>query len=204
MCLELSSGTELTPRTSQVAQTKLVFGLISGVAVYFIACLLTIPILPLSILGLPVLMWVTLRWLEVRLLLVRRRVRWLMTCLHLQDCTSSLRAALALFRLLHLGKGQLLLLREMREGLRERVEDVAARDCGLPRDSAKYLIDRPRWRGLHAGFFSLQRRRKKGASAASARLRSDLGASTVSIIDLTWPFFPFASRLERGAQAVGH
>lgn len=125
----------------EVAQTKLVYGLISFLGVYFMALVFSALFLPITAIGIPVLMWLTLRWLE--------------------DFTSSLRAALALFRLLHLGKGQLLLLREMREGLRERVEAVAVRDMGLPRDSDKYLLDRPKWRGLHAGFFSLQRRRKK-------------------------------------------
>lgn len=127
---------------SQVAQTKLVFGLLSGLGVYALSLLLTLPLLPLTVPLFPLLMWVTLRWLE--------------------DLTSSLRAALALFRLLLMGKRQLLLLREMREGLRARVEEVAVRDCGLPREGERYLADRPRWRGLHAGFFSLRRRRKKG------------------------------------------
>ncbi|KAM0751732.1 hypothetical protein T439DRAFT_300728 [Meredithblackwellia eburnea MCA 4105] len=125
----------------EVAQTKLVYGLITGIGVYLLSVLLTWPIAPLTMVGVPVLMWITLRWLE--------------------DFTSSLRAALALFRLLHLGKHQLLLLREMRESLRVRVEEVAVRDCGLPRDSDVYLVSRGRWRGLHAGFFSLNRRRKK-------------------------------------------
>ena len=49
----------------QQAQTKLIYGLLAGLTVYFSACVLTIPILPLSAVGVPVLMWVTLRWLEV-------------------------------------------------------------------------------------------------------------------------------------------
>ncbi|KAI5481332.1 hypothetical protein MNV49_004954 [Pseudohyphozyma bogoriensis] len=128
-------------KTYQVAQTKLVYGLITGVSVYALCVTFTLPFAIITVPGIPVLMWVTLRWLE--------------------DFTSSLRAALALFRLLMIGKGQLLLLREMREELRGRVVDVAVRDCGLPADSDKYLAARPKWRGLHAGFFSLRRRRKK-------------------------------------------
>lgn len=75
---------------------------------------------------------------------------------------SSLRAVVALFRLLHLGKHQLVKLREMRERLRKRVAAVAVRDCGLPMESERWELERRHW-GLHAGFFSLNRRRKKGA-----------------------------------------
>lgn len=54
----------------------------------------------------------------------------------------------------------------MRDGLRERVEELAVRDCGLPREPEKYLVNvDQRWKSaLSAGFFSLRRRRKKGES----------------------------------------
>ncbi|GAA5854962.1 hypothetical protein JCM9279_003589 [Rhodotorula babjevae] len=143
----------------EVAQTKLVTGLISGLAVLAVASLLTFPLLPL--LNVPVLlafMWLTLRFLE--------------------DLTSSLRAALALARLLFVGKRQLLLLREMRDDLRMRVERLAVERAGLPRDAEVFVQERDkRWNkvGLAAlpgssfldrfafdvGFFDVRRRRKK-------------------------------------------
>lgn len=149
-------------RVPQVAQTKLVTGLISGVAVVAVASLVTFPLLPF--LNVPVLlafMWLTLRFLE--------------------DLTSSLRAALALARLLFVGKRQLLLLREMRDDLRQRVERLAVERAGLPRDAGVFVSERERrWTrlGLSAlpgssfldrfafdvGFFDVRRRRKKGES----------------------------------------
>jgi glycerol-3-phosphate O-acyltransferase/dihydroxyacetone phosphate acyltransferase len=115
--------------------------LITGLAIYGLSLLLTLPIILITLPGIPLLMWLTLRWLE--------------------DFTSSLRAALALVRLLSLGKGELGSLQRMREGLRVRVVEVAVRDAGLPEDSQVYLKGGSRW-ARYAGFFSLQRRRKKG------------------------------------------
>lgn len=148
-------------------------GLISGLAVLALASLVTFPLLPL--LNVPVLlafMWLTLRFLE--------------------DLTSSLRAALALARLLFVGKRQLLLLREMRDDLRQRVERLAVERAGLPRDAEVFVQERERrWKkvGLAAlpgssfldrfafdvGFFDVRRRRKKGASFVS--LSSSLWSS---------------------------
>ncbi|GAA5869339.1 hypothetical protein JCM8547_008648 [Rhodosporidiobolus lusitaniae] len=109
----------------EIAQTKLAVGLGSGLAILTLASLLTFPFLPF--LNLPVLlslMWLTLRFLE--------------------DLTSSLRAALALSRLLFMGKKQLKMLREMRSGLRERVERLAVERAGLPRDAGVFVRQRER------------------------------------------------------------
>jgi len=170
----LGPASVLTPKSRpQVAQTKLVTGLISGLAVLALASLVTFPLVPL--LNVPVLlafMWLTLRFLE--------------------DLTSSLRAALALARLLFVGKRQLLLLREMRDDLRQRVERLAVERAGLPRDAEVFVQERERrWKkvGLAAlpgssfldrfafdvGFFDVRRRRKKGASFVS--LSSSLWSS---------------------------
>lgn len=128
-----------------MAQTKVTYGFITGMIVYLIFLLFTLPILPLSLPLFPILLWLSLRWLE--------------------DLTSSLRASLALFRLLYLGKTQLVMLRSMREGLRVRVQELAVQRCGLPRDAEKYFLaeekKRPRWKEA-SGFFSIKRRRKKG------------------------------------------
>lgn len=119
-------------------------------AVWFVFSIATLPILPLSFIAFPVIMWLTLRWLE--------------------DLTSSLRASLALFRLLWIGKRQLMLLRDMRESLRVRVERLAVERCGLPADAEKWFLAeekraRRRWTPPKPGFldfFSIKRRRKKG------------------------------------------
>jgi glycerol-3-phosphate O-acyltransferase/dihydroxyacetone phosphate acyltransferase len=126
-----------------VAQTKLIFGLLTGVGLYVFYLLLLLPLLPITLPLFPVFFWLSLRWME--------------------DLMSSLRASLALLRLLSLGKGQLLLLRQMREGLRERVERIAIEE-GLPQDPNDLVMKTPRWkRALHAGFFSVRTRRKKGS-----------------------------------------
>ncbi|GAA5836273.1 hypothetical protein JCM11251_001449 [Rhodosporidiobolus azoricus] len=138
----------------EIAQTKLVYGLGSGLAVLAVSTFLTTPFLPLlNVVLLPTLMWLTLRFLE--------------------DLFSSLRALLALFRLLLLGKSQLTLLREMRSQLRERVEKVAVERAGLPRDATVFVGERERrWKRLGLGrveegvvgwlgFFDVRRRRKK-------------------------------------------
>ncbi|KAM0789882.1 hypothetical protein ACM66B_006726 [Microbotryomycetes sp. NB124-2] len=133
----------------EIAQTKLVTGLITGIAVWILFALATFPILPLSLVLFPVIMWLTLRWLE--------------------DLTSSLRASLSLFRLLWIGKAQLMLLRQMREDLRVRVERLAVERCGLPADAEKWFFAeekaaRRRWVPRKPGFldfFSIKRRRKK-------------------------------------------
>ncbi|GAA5971209.1 hypothetical protein JCM3765_007358 [Sporobolomyces pararoseus] len=138
----------------EIAQTKLVYGVGSGFLVLLLCTLFTLPLTPLNLFFLfPLVMWLTLRFLE--------------------DLTSSLRALLALFRLLLLGKRQLLLLRSMRDDLRERVETLAVEKAGLPRDSKVFITSRERkWkaRGLGRleegvkgwmGFFDPRRRRKK-------------------------------------------
>ncbi|GAA5918945.1 hypothetical protein JCM5296_005790 [Sporobolomyces johnsonii] len=137
----------------EVAQTKLVYGLGVGVLVLSVCTLLTLRWTPLNLVFFPVLMWLTLRFLE--------------------DLASSLRALLALLRLLLLGKRQLLMLRSMRDGLRERVERVAVGRAGLPRDAGVFVNERERrWDrvglgrielgvGGWVGFFDPRRRRKK-------------------------------------------
>lgn len=138
----------------QIAQTKLVYGFGSGFVVVAACVLLTLPLTPVNIFVVPMFLWLTLRFLE--------------------DLTSSLRALLALLRLLLLGKRQLLMLRSMRDELRERVERVAVERAGLPRDASVFVRSRERrWRavglgrleeGVKAwiGFFDPRRRRKKG------------------------------------------
>ncbi|CEQ41102.1 SPOSA6832_02777, partial [Sporobolomyces salmonicolor] len=140
-------------RPRQVAQTKLVYGFLTGVFVLGLCTLLSLRFTPFNLVFFPLLMWLTLRFLE--------------------DLASSLRALLALLRLLLLGKRQLLMLRSMRDGLRERVERVAVDRAGLPRDAGVFVRERERrWDrvglgrielgvGGWVGFFDPRRRRKK-------------------------------------------
>lgn len=119
------------------------------------ATLATLPFFPLNVAFFTALMWLTLRFLE--------------------DLASSVRAALALLRLLLLGKRQLVLLRSMREDLHARVERLAVERAGLPRDAGVFVQERERrWRklglglgladvlGERLGYFNPRRRRKKG------------------------------------------
>lgn len=141
----------------EVAQTKLTYGLLTGVAVLTVATIATFPLFPFNLAFFAGLMWLTLRFLE--------------------DLASSVRAALALARLLLLGKRQLLLLRSLREDLHVRVERLAVERAGLPREAGVFVQEREkRWRSLglglgvidalgeRLGYFNPRRRRKKGAS----------------------------------------
>ncbi|KAG8909383.1 hypothetical protein FRC01_006977 [Tulasnella sp. 417] len=149
----------------EVAQTKLVYGLASGIFVWLTAVILTTPIFGLglffTIWVVPAWMWLTLRWTE--------------------DLIAAFRAAVALYRLLWVSSADLKRLRETREDLRGRVMNVAAEVLGLPKDpEAEFLVvsgeeddDQPsRWakhqRGRTRGgwdsalrYFSIRRRRKR-------------------------------------------
>ncbi|KAG8950169.1 hypothetical protein FRC00_007851 [Tulasnella sp. 408] len=149
----------------EVAQTKLVYGLASGIFVWLTAVILTTPIfglgLFLTIWFVPAWMWLTLRWTE--------------------DLIAAFRAAVALYRLLWVSNADLKRLRETREDLHGRVMNVATEVLGLPKDpEAEFLVisgeegdDQPsRWekhqRGRTRGgwdsalrYFSIRRRRKR-------------------------------------------
>ncbi|KIO31598.1 hypothetical protein M407DRAFT_14069 [Tulasnella calospora MUT 4182] len=149
----------------EVAQTKLVYGLASGIFVWLTAIILTTPIFGLglffTIWFVPAWMWLTLRWTE--------------------DLIAAFRAAVALYRLLWVSKADLKRLRETREDLHGRVMNVATEVLGLPKDpEAEFLVvegeegdDQPsRWakhqRGRTRGgwdsalrYFSIRRRRKR-------------------------------------------
>lgn len=143
----------------QIAQTKLTYGLLTGVAVVTLASLATFPLVPFANVAFVLaLMWLTLRFVE--------------------DLFSSVRALVALARLVLLGKRQLVLLRTMRASLHARVERLAVERAGLPRDAGVFVRERERrwsrmglgavegglgrWLGF-AAFFDPRRRRKKGA-----------------------------------------
>ena len=130
------------------AQYKLVYGLASGLMVWFVTVMLTLPIAVFTFFGVPALMWMSLRWFE--------------------DAVSAFRAFMALLRLLRVGKPTLATLRTRREGLHARVITLA-KELDLPEDPETYFATAGgrekgrimgRW-DSNARYFSLRRRRKK-------------------------------------------
>jgi len=127
----------------EVAQTKLLWGLGSGLVVYFITLgwswYSSRGVLFTSI-GVPLLMWFTLRWIE--------------------DLLSAARSARSIFRMLVVGKTRLEELRIVREGLFVRVIEVATGRLGLPRN-AEELVKTQKGLRKRLGYFSVRRRKKK-------------------------------------------
>ncbi|KAI0949298.1 hypothetical protein AcW1_008952 [Taiwanofungus camphoratus] len=133
----------------EIAQYKLVYGLISGVCVWVGSMLLTLPIAPVTAVMVPASMWMSLRWLE--------------------DAVSAFRAFAALVRLLWVGEAWLEEIRLKREQLHTRVTDLAVHILGLPHDPEQYFSQSGsrekgrvmgRWEGK-TKYFSVRRRRKR-------------------------------------------
>lgn len=133
----------------EIAQYKLVYGLVSGVCVWFGAVLLTFPIAPISFFLIPVVMWMSLRWME--------------------DAVSAFRAFNTLARLLWAGPQQLRKVSDVRTDLHERIMDLAINTLGLPAEPEKHFQEvggkekgriRGRW-ASNAKYFSVRRRRKR-------------------------------------------
>lgn len=140
----------------EIAQYKLVYGLISGLCVWLASTLLTLPIAPLTATLVPIVMWISLRWLE--------------------DAISAFRAFVALVRMLCVGRTQLGRVRAVRENLHARVARLAVDTLGLPVDpeahfavAAATASDRAVSKGTvqegswasKAKYFSVRRRRKR-------------------------------------------
>jgi glycerol-3-phosphate O-acyltransferase / dihydroxyacetone phosphate acyltransferase len=133
----------------EIAQYKLVYGLISGVCVYAGAVVLTLPIFPVTSVAVPLLMWMSLRWFE--------------------DAVSAARAFVALGRLLRVETATLARLRATRADLHHRVMRLAVHGIGLPADPENYFVayggrDKGRVVGRwtsKAKYFSVRRRRKR-------------------------------------------
>lgn len=134
----------------EIAQYKLVYGLISGLCVWAGAMLVTLPIAPVTIVAVPLIMWVSLRWFE--------------------DAVSAFRAFMALVRLLMMGQAKFTRLQATRQDLHRRVMDLAVFTLGLPEVPEKHFKDigaakeKGRIRGRWASstkYFSLRRRRKR-------------------------------------------
>lgn len=133
-----------------------IYGLLSGCIVWLITIIATFPFSGLTVIIFPIFMWFSLRWLE--------------------DCLSSLRAAIALISMLAIGKKRLREIRRMRQLLVERVTRVAVERAELPDDVEVFVKDaaakerRNREKGGKVGrlgYFSLRRRRKKDYNEVS-------------------------------------
>ncbi|OCH84678.1 hypothetical protein OBBRIDRAFT_785863 [Obba rivulosa] len=132
----------------EIAQYKLIYGLISGLCVWLGSVILTFPVAPLTAVVVPATMWISLRWLE--------------------DAISASRAVASLTRLLIVGQGHLRALQAQRSDLHARVTELAD-ILGLPVDPERYFaesrgVDKGRVKGRWASktkYFSVRRRRKR-------------------------------------------
>ncbi|KAF9263377.1 hypothetical protein L218DRAFT_902476 [Marasmius fiardii PR-910] len=132
----------------EIAQYKLIYGLISGIAVWVIGILVTLPFAMITSILIPALMWMTLRWME--------------------DAVSSFRSFTALLRLFMIGKVTLKEMYEKRSELHGRIMDMAVA-LDLPANPEEYFAqaggkEKGRVRGLwesKAKYFSIRRRRKR-------------------------------------------
>lgn len=133
----------------EIAQYKLVYGLISGLCVWGGSVLVTFPIAPFTFFLVPLAMWLSLRWME--------------------DAISAFRAFMALSRLLWVGRSRLQRMSDVRRDLHTRVMELAVKTLGLPDEPEKYFEEsggkeKGRVRGRferNAKYFSLRRRRKR-------------------------------------------
>jgi len=135
----------------EITQTKLVYGLATGLCIWVVCVLATLPLAPITAIAVPAVMWLTLRWLE--------------------DGISDFRACMSLSRLLWIGKPALRTALQEREVLHKGVLEVA-REMGLPDDPSTYFVARDSsWQSSRgqvmgkwdsgARYFSLRRRRKR-------------------------------------------
>ncbi|KAJ7594003.1 hypothetical protein C8J56DRAFT_425501 [Mycena floridula] len=135
----------------EVAQYKIIYGLMSGLGVWGLAMLVTFPIAYLTFFAVPATMWISLRWLE--------------------DAISAFRAFTSLSRLLRVGKPTLREMLERRNELHSRVMQLAL-ELQLPENPEEYGgVEKGksastkgqvlgRW-DSSARYFSVKRRRKR-------------------------------------------
>ncbi|KAL0068771.1 hypothetical protein AAF712_004100 [Marasmius tenuissimus] len=132
----------------EIAQYKLIYGLMSGLTVWGLGVAMTFPFAMITGILIPALMWMSLRWME--------------------DAVSSFRSFMALLRLFWIGKPVLKQMYEQRKELHGRVMDLAV-SLDLPANPEEYFAEqggkqKGRVRGLwesKAKYFSIRRRRKR-------------------------------------------
>ncbi|VDB91995.1 unnamed protein product [Peniophora sp. CBMAI 1063] len=134
----------------EIAQYKLVYGLISGLCVWGGAVLLTLPLAPITFWLVPAVMWMSLRWFE--------------------DAVAAARAFVALARLFLVSPAELNRLRALRAELHTKLMALAMA-MGLPEDPEKAYAEGGEAHkgrtGVGSGwrdktrYFSVRRRRKR-------------------------------------------
>ncbi|OAV88217.1 hypothetical protein PTTG_09899 [Puccinia triticina 1-1 BBBD Race 1] len=134
----------------EVTQTKMLWGLASGVATYCTVLVVCLPIFPIVAVVFPVWMWLTLRWLE--------------------DLVATLRATRSLLKMLMISKDELGALRAHRARLEKEVHTLAVDRCMLPGrredvlaadQQQEIVIKNGQVAGSRFDYFSIRRRRKK-------------------------------------------
>ncbi|KAJ7647106.1 hypothetical protein FB45DRAFT_998368 [Roridomyces roridus] len=133
----------------EIAQYKLIYGLMSGLVVWLGLSLVTFPFSAITFMLVPALMWMALRWLE--------------------DAVSAFRAFTAHLRLLLVGKSTLRAMQVQRKELYPRIMDFAVNAIGLPDNPEVYFTRRGgKEKGRVQGgwefgtrYFSIKRRRKR-------------------------------------------
>ena len=133
----------------EIAQYKLIYGLISGLCVWILGVALTWPFALATLFLIPAFMWMTLRWLE--------------------DAVAAFRAFTALFRLLCIGTSNLERMLNVRRDLHSHVMNLAIIKLDLPENPESHFSEvggkekgrvRGRWES-GARYFSIKRRRKR-------------------------------------------
>jgi glycerol-3-phosphate O-acyltransferase / dihydroxyacetone phosphate acyltransferase len=136
----------------EIAQHKLLVGLLSGTCVWLTCVLATLPFAAVSFFFVPCIMWMSLRFME--------------------DAISAFRALTALISLLWIGRRTLSQLSGRRQQLHRRIMTLAVDRLGLPHDPEIYFTqsgghEKGRVRGSwesNTGYFSIRRRRKRDVS----------------------------------------
>ncbi|KAH9451104.1 hypothetical protein MJO29_009220 [Puccinia striiformis f. sp. tritici] len=134
----------------EVTQTKMLWGLATGLMTYGSVLLICFPIFPIVLVVFPIWMWFTLRWLE--------------------DLVATLRATRSLVKMLMISKSELKTIRNQRSILEKEVYKVAVDCCLLPTQNQDVLRDDQQQEivikngkvtNSRFDYFSIRRRRKK-------------------------------------------
>jgi len=133
----------------EIAQYKLIYGLMSGLCVWMLGVVLTWPFSLLTVFLIPAFMWMTLRWFE--------------------DAVAAFRAFTTLLRLLRVGKPNLKKMLDIRRDIHSRVMNLGITKLNLPENPESHFSqvggkEKGRVRGAWesgARYFSIKRRRKR-------------------------------------------
>lgn len=133
----------------EIAQYKLIYGLMSGLCVWMLGVALTWSFALVTVFLIPAIMWMSLRWFE--------------------DAVAAFRAFIALFRLLCVGESNLKKMLDVRSDLHSRVMNLGVTKLDLPENPESHFSqvggeEKGRVRGSWDSgtrYFSIKRRRKR-------------------------------------------